>query len=728
VLIVDEGRERSSVAVARALASCGWTVGAASPEPNIASRSRATSQWHRVEHTSSGDDRFFESVEKIVSEGGYEAVFATWEAAVESLSSRRERLPVPVGYGPHQGLLQAMDKEQLTAIALRCGLGAPRTVAATPDAIDAIQGPVVIKPASPVDAQFAAQAYAHAGEAQARIAAIAAAGGRAIAQEKLSGPLIAVSLVARDAEIVSVAQQLAVHAWPHPVGVTARGVTVAVDETLLASISLLLGELRWSGLAQLQFLVPDDGVPRLLDFNPRFYGSIALAISSGANHPDTWARMSTGRDVAPSRGRAGATFQWFTRDLRASLAAPERSIELGRFAYTAATAAHSLWSPSEPLLAPRFLLEQGERAAASKVPLLAPLLSTVRSLAHRGSSDAQSHRRGGGGGRGSRLAGGAGAVELRDCALHGLPSTDAVRRALRKRRVPSTPERDAQRIAMKLGALSFERSWLNPLVAARREALEGSAENRLRVLVRVDEFPYYSGHDEPRFGYEASQRFHAVMAEECVPHLMSVLPQWTHDALDPAGSGGRPLDDRDVELLGRMRADGVTFAQHGNTHRTRHSDPRRHSELCGLDAGSLEQLLAEGREKLAAVGVQPRVFVPPFNRFDAAQWPVLERDYDVITGGPESIRLMGFHGGPLWRGSAVYLPCYAPLYEHAAAILPHLQSLIDSGVTGWLPVVLHMGWEVEDDFAALRRLAKVLAPVAVPWEELLAAVDSSAQA
>jgi hypothetical protein len=253
---------------------------------------------------------------------------------------------------------------------------------------------------------------------------------------------------------------------------------------------------------------------------------------------------------------------------------------------------------------------------------------------------------------------------------------------------------------MKTGNLSYEKSWLSPLLAARRQAPGGSVNEGPRFLVRVDEFPYYSGLDEPRYGLDASRRFHAVMAEEDVPHLMSVLPQWTHDALTPASAGGRALDDDDRALLEQMRRDGVTFAQHGHTHRTRFADPRRHSELCGLDPSSLTELLEEGRAKLAEVGVHPRILVPPFNRFDATQWPVLERLYDIVTGGPESVMLMGFHGGPQWRGSAVYLPCYAPLYDSAEVVLSAVDEMIDGDVSGWIPIVLHMGWEVDDDFAA----------------------------
>jgi hypothetical protein len=317
-------------------------------------------------------------------------------------------------------------------------------------------------------------------------------------------------------------------------------------------------------------------------------------------------------------------------------------------------------------------------------------------------------------------------LHLGDLDPAALPRS--ARRVLGGGPVPPAPLRAAQRVAMKLGRLDWERSWLAPLVALRREALGALAAGPPRFLVRVDEFPYYTSYDRPE-DIDMSARFHDVMADAGLPHLMSALPQLTHAPLDPHASGGRGLGEREIELFTRMRGDGVTFAQHGDSHRTRHADPRRRSELCGLARSDAEALLEDGCRRLAAAGVADvRVFVPPFNRFDASQYSLLAERFDVVCGGPESVALMGFHGGPLWRGEAVYLPCYAPLYADARTVLPAAERLIDAAPGTWVPIVLHTSWEQEDDFAALRALARRIAPYAASWEELLAEVERSAAA
>jgi uncharacterized protein DUF2334 len=293
-------------------------------------------------------------------------------------------------------------------------------------------------------------------------------------------------------------------------------------------------------------------------------------------------------------------------------------------------------------------------------------------------------------------------------------------------RVPARSVRLLQRVAMKRGLLDWERQWLAPLMSVRRQFFGERASGAPRFLVRVDEFPYATAFDQPDDReIEMSRRFHDVMCQSGVAHLMAIVSQLTHAPFEAGSQGGRPLGRDEITLIERMRGDHVTFAQHGTTHRTRFASPRKRSELCGLVDEQLDALLELGRERLAEVGVDARVFVPPFNRFDAAQYPLLARRFEVVCGGPESVALLGFHGGPLWRGEALYLPCYPPLYASARTLLPIVERMIQLQPGTWVPVVLHTSWERDDDFVSLRRLAKRIAPFAVEWTELLAAAQDS---
>ncbi len=300
----------------------------------------------------------------------------------------------------------------------------------------------------------------------------------------------------------------------------------------------------------------------------------------------------------------------------------------------------------------------------------------------------------------------------------------AAAHVLRPARVPSAPVRIAQQLAFKAGRIDWNERWLSPLLAARADAGLGSGPPRF--LVRVDEFPDSSSLDEPeRGGLGAATAFHEIMRAAGVAYLIAIVPQLTHAPLDPNATGGRPLGSQEIAFLEQMRSDGVAFAQHGTTHRSRYRSPQRRSELVGMPVAEAERLLDRGRATLASLGIHPRIFVPPFNRFAATQWQALSERYDVICGGPESVRLLGWQAGPLWRDGAVYLPCYPPLYGRAQDVLRPAAELIRLAPGTWIPIVLHVVWELEDDFAGLRALAEQIAPYAVSWEEFMAALDRS---
>lgn len=164
---------------------------------------------------------------------------------------------------------------------------------------------------------------------------------------------------------------------------------------------------------------------------------------------------------------------------------------------------------------------------------------------------------------------------------------------------------------------------------------------------------------------------------------------------------------------------------HGLDHRTRRALPHQRSELAGLPAAQLTERLVRGEAELASLGVRPRVFIAPYNRFDASQYAVLAERYDVVCGGPESVMRLGFQRTPLWRGPAIYLPAYAPLYGEAAAVKAGVEALLDAQAAIWAPLVLHWGHEAKAGWTALERLAELIGPYARPWGEFLTGVEAS---
>jgi Uncharacterized protein conserved in bacteria (DUF2334) len=305
--------------------------------------------------------------------------------------------------------------------------------------------------------------------------------------------------------------------------------------------------------------------------------------------------------------------------------------------------------------------------------------------------------------------------------------TGAVLRALRPAAIPPLPARIVQAAAKNRDGVSAGARAGRAHADVRRLVLGDAAAAPPRFLVRVDEFPHYLAWDDPeRFGTAAFLRFHRIMRDAGVPYLVAALPRVSRRPLDPTGDEWRQLTPDEAGLLRRLGADDVTLALHGRDHRTRFASPRRHSELGGLDPERTAALLDEGiAELVRAAGHRAQICVPPYNRFDARQWPILAARFEVIGGGPESIRLIGVRPSPQWWAGAVYLPAYAPFYGTAARVLPAVERSVADGHGLWTAIVLHWGWEADAGWEDLERLATALAPHAADWDDFLAAVRRS---
>jgi predicted ATP-grasp superfamily ATP-dependent carboligase len=385
-LIVDPRDARASVAAVRALAQAGWTVGVGGARRNgLAASSRWCSAWHPVPPPEHGIDAFVAAIETAAARGSYDVVLPSGDAEALAVSAARERITPAVPYPVHDVVLRAFDKLGLADAAAAAGVRTPATVvvpigATAPQA----DGPVVVKErlhagsvaaAGPrVEAEWVA-----ANDVGRQVALVHAAGADALLQEVVHGRLVAhASVTDRDGTMVATVQQEADRIFPAGTGASARARTVPVEPALHAGAGRLLRELGWVGLAQLQFLRPAGGEPVLIDFNGRFYGSLALAVGAGVNLPALWAAVATGRRVqAAPPAVAGVSFQWLEGDLRLATAARGLQLASGVAAslHFAAHARHGIWRTADPMPAFR----EAVRLARQEAPNLTRLARKLRS-------------------------------------------------------------------------------------------------------------------------------------------------------------------------------------------------------------------------------------------------------------------------------------------------------------------------------------------------------------
>lgn len=364
VLLVEHGNNRGSLAAARALHRAGWKVDVLGSGTGLTQGSRSVRSWTPVDFPACGSEGLVAAVREVVRRTGSELILPVDETQLLALSEHRDALGAALPFPAHDVLARATDRYEQARAAEAAGLAPPRTLLALdPSALGHAGDTFVVKARTPRLhpvgggwGRFETRIGTR-DEAGGWIAEIRGSGTEAVVQEQLAGRLASMSvLTGTDGRLVAQMQQEADSIWPLGAGTSARARTVRPDPGLTRRVLDFLERLEWHGFAQLQFLVGPDGVFRLIDFNPRFYGSLSLAIGAGVDFPSVWAAMVTGRPVPRVlEARPGVRYQWLGGDLRRAVL--ERRGGLARDVAGSllwgARAVKPVWTPSDPAPAVR---------------------------------------------------------------------------------------------------------------------------------------------------------------------------------------------------------------------------------------------------------------------------------------------------------------------------------------------------------------------------------------
>jgi predicted ATP-grasp superfamily ATP-dependent carboligase len=94
------------------------------------------------------------------------------------------------------------------------------------------------------------------------------------------------------------------------------------DEELIRVGTTMLRELKWHGVAMVEFKKDEkDGCYKLIEINPKFWGSLGLSISAGVDFPYMLVKMAVEGDMeAVFPPRKAVYYQWLSMDIAHSMA------------------------------------------------------------------------------------------------------------------------------------------------------------------------------------------------------------------------------------------------------------------------------------------------------------------------------------------------------------------------------------------------------------------------
>jgi predicted ATP-grasp superfamily ATP-dependent carboligase len=276
-------------------------------------------------------------------------VYPGRENSIDALSGAWDSMPPGAIFACVEAatLDRLRDKAALASLAEDSGVKVPHQLArgvASEMLTATLRFPCVVKPTRPEAALPTARIVSSAEELQ-RVLRPLPGDTPLLVQERAQGPLVSIAIVmSRDGHVVARFQQAALRTWPIAAGVSARAVSIAPDEELTARTGRLLSRAGFWGLGQLQFIGAGRDA-RLIDVNPRFFGSLPLALASGVNLPAAWHAVALGHSPgAPRPYRVGVTYRWLEGEIAASRRGERSALRPVRRPHVGA-----LWAADDPL-------------------------------------------------------------------------------------------------------------------------------------------------------------------------------------------------------------------------------------------------------------------------------------------------------------------------------------------------------------------------------------------
>jgi predicted ATP-grasp superfamily ATP-dependent carboligase len=262
--------------------------------------------------------RFLSALVRELSRGDYGVVLPMELSTLLFLSRHRDAiLPhARFPFAPHPVLSRAARKWPVAEAAARLGLAAPRTrLLPGGDAVRDLARDLLDDPGLPLvlkaDLSEGGRGLFYCrdkGELTAALAAVARSGAAYVAQAMLppGGDALGVSLLLGEGgEVLARAGHRRLRQYPLGGGPSTCREAYLCAPAAEAALRLLRG-LDFTGLAMVEFRVdPRDGRPNVLEVNPKFWGSLPLAIASGVDFPFLVYARALGLPLPESRQRPG---------------------------------------------------------------------------------------------------------------------------------------------------------------------------------------------------------------------------------------------------------------------------------------------------------------------------------------------------------------------------------------------------------------------------------------
>jgi predicted ATP-grasp superfamily ATP-dependent carboligase len=323
-VLVPDGEQRAALAVVRSLGRRGVKVHVASHvRRSLAGGSRFAASESQVPDPIKGAEQYAAAIARLAADRDTLAILPSTEASTMALLEYRDLLgSVRIASSDLARFRLATDKEAVLSLASRLEMDVPAqwTVQAVEDidSVPAERYPLVVKPARSVVTGIAGRrkvGVRYAGDRKELAEIIGQLGPEAgpfLLQARINGPGVGIFLLRWNGSILATFAHRRIREKPPSGGVSVCCESIAAPSELVRQSTRLLEALNWEGVAMVEYKQDrSTGRHYLMEVNPRFWGSLQLAIDSGVDFPWHLYQAIEGDPVTPiPRWEVGRRSRW----------------------------------------------------------------------------------------------------------------------------------------------------------------------------------------------------------------------------------------------------------------------------------------------------------------------------------------------------------------------------------------------------------------------------------
>ncbi|TKR25457.1 carboxylate--amine ligase [Natronomonas salsuginis] len=370
-ILVLDGSQRASLAMVRSLGHHGLSVHVGETHtPSLCSFSKYANKSVTYADPQESRELFIQDLKRILQQSDYEMVFASREVTTIPLSYFKSELKKEtiIPFPDRETMELTVDKSRTFTIADNIGIPTPTTYTlCEPDELteidDQLEYPLVVKPQSkttwvgdqPRMLKVTEENYVDDFDELQSVSEkiYDAVNMMPLIQEYIPGEGYGVELLCDRGSSRALFMHHRLREYPITGGASTYRESIYKSKLEEPAVDLLEA-MDWHGVAMVEFRLDErDGLPKLMEVNGRFWGSLPLAIAAGIDFPYLLYRLYRGESIpdvdydtdVTSRWLFPGDILWFASSLK------NRSNRLGTLrTFTSVRNQHyDILSPSDPL-------------------------------------------------------------------------------------------------------------------------------------------------------------------------------------------------------------------------------------------------------------------------------------------------------------------------------------------------------------------------------------------